>query len=109
MLAGVLESETGAGDEVLDRLGNPDLRRARRRSDSCADRNRDPGALSVDDLAFPGVHARTDLDPKLADPLSDVERAPDRASGAVERRVEAVARRIVPTPRQRPSAPRTIA
>src|SRR6266545_4292291 len=80
MLAGILERETRSGNEVLHRLGNPDLRRACRGGDSRSDRNGDPRALAVDDLAFTGMHSRTDLDPQLLDPFGDVERTPDSAS-----------------------------
>src|SRR5450830_555047 len=91
VVARIVEDESGAGDQVLDRLRHQDLRGPGLGGDAGTDRYRDPRALPVDEVALAGVHARADLDTELADPFSDLERAPDRARGPVKCRVEAIA------------------
>ena len=73
MLAGVLEGEAGAGDQVLHRLRDEDLGCARGRGDPSADRHGDAPDLPVDQLTLARVHAGADLDPELADAVADLE------------------------------------
>ena len=64
VLAAVLERETGAGDQVPDRLRNEHLRRARHRTNARSDVDRNAGDLPVCDFDFTGMDARPHLDPE---------------------------------------------
>src|SRR5581483_9889804 len=77
--AAVLEAEPGAGDEVLDRLGDQNLARCRLARDPRSDRNRDSGHLAVEELALTRVHAGAELEPELRDCVANRAGAADRA------------------------------
>src|SRR5947209_3964649 len=94
-LAGVLEREPAAGDQVLHRLGNKHLRCLGERGDPGPRADGQAGALPFDELALARMDAGPDLDPQLAHPIADLVRAVDGAGGAVEGRVEAVSRCVV--------------
>jgi hypothetical protein len=53
----VCERDPGPGDEVFDRLRHQYLTACRQRGDPCADRDRDPGYLGIEHLAFAGMQA----------------------------------------------------
>ena len=67
----------------------------RHASDPRTDRDGETSSLSIDDLALSRMNARADLDPDLTHSIHQVERAANGTSGAVERRIEAVACRVV--------------
>src|SRR6266545_3117782 len=90
----LLELDPGARHEILDRRGDEHLARRGCRSETRPDRDGDPGDLSVVELAFPGVHAGTNLEAELAHAADDRLRRPDRARGTVERGEEPVARGV---------------
>jgi hypothetical protein len=73
---------------VLDRLGHHGLARRRLCGDAGTDRDREPSRLAIDELALACVDASADVDPKVAHALSNIDRASDRTSRAVKRRVE---------------------
>ena len=99
VLATVLEREAGAGDEILDRLGDEDLACIGIRCDPCTNRDGQPCRLALDQLAFPGMDAGTDFEPQLVpQTLADLERAADRPRRPVEGRIEAVAGGVVLDP-----------
>jgi hypothetical protein len=55
MFAAILEFESGAGDEILDRARDEHFAGSSERRDARADRDSDAGDLVVADLAFTGV------------------------------------------------------
>ena len=59
----VIEREAGTRDEIFDCMGDEDFGWPGACHHASADRNSDPRALAVDDLAFAGVHPGTNLDP----------------------------------------------
>ena len=90
----VLEAESRSRDQVLDGPRHEHLARVDHRNDTGSDVDGDPADCPVEELALAGVNPRPDLDPEIADTLHDRERAPDRASGPVERGKEPIACRV---------------
>jgi hypothetical protein len=92
--APILELEPRPRDEVFHGGGHEDLRRPCHPADACADVDRDATDLPVDRLDLSGVHAGADLEIEGPNSVDDRLRAPHGASRAVERREEAVSRRV---------------
>src|SRR5262245_29444209 len=88
------EFDPGASDEILDRARDENFSWIGLFRDSGSDVHRDPPDLAVQDLAFPGVQACSNLESELADGLGDRTGAANRPRRAVEAREEAVARDI---------------
>ena len=94
VLAGVLEAEAGARNQVSDRLRDQDLGRGRKRRDPRADIHGDPSDLAADRLDLARVHPAAYLEPEVSNRFADRLCAPDAARGAVERGEEPVAGRV---------------
>src|SRR5262249_39540859 len=94
VLAAVGEVDPGADDEVLDGAGDEHLTRLRERADARADVDREPADVIADRLALAGVQAGAQLEPQSLQLVANRERAADRARRTVERREEAVAKRL---------------
>src|SRR5262245_18432706 len=94
VFARVPEHEAAPRNQVLHGLGHADLAGAGGGCNPSADRDSHTSYLAVDHPAFARVQPRTDLEADVADPFDDLERAADPTCRAVERREEAVARRI---------------
>src|SRR5690242_5249737 len=92
VLAG--EVESGSGDEVLDGLGDEDLRWLCEGADSGSDVDCHAADLVVDDLAFAGVQADSDLDAEARDRRDQRSGAMQCADGSVEGGEEAISRGV---------------
>src|SRR5437588_1808014 len=89
--AALFELDARSGDQVLDGSRDEHLAGLSMRGDSCSCVHGDPGDLAVDELALPGVEARTQVEPQSLDRVGDRAGAADRPRRSVERGEEAVA------------------
>ncbi len=92
VLAAVLEHDARARREVLNGRRNDDLGRRGERCDPGSDTDCEAADFAVDRLDLTGMDARPDLDPERFHGGHDRLGAADRASWAVERGEQAVAR-----------------
>jgi hypothetical protein len=82
VFAPIVQGDSGACDEILDRSGNEHFVGLRKRCDSRTDVNGDPADLVVHELAFAGVK-----------PYANLDRAARAMSGALRTGVEATGER----------------
>src|SRR5690348_6620636 len=94
MRPSLCEGKPRAGDEVAHGAGDEHFARGRDGSDPRADRDGDPGELSVEALALSCVDAGSDLHAELPQVGAHGKGAFNRAAWAVKRREEAVAGRV---------------
>ena len=94
MGAAVVEGETGAGDEILDRLRDQHLARSGERRDPCPGVHGDAADLLSVELTLAGVDSCTDLDSQITNCLAGGHRTADRTRRPVERGQETVARGV---------------
>src|SRR5215813_10461712 len=94
MHAAFLERQAGARDEISHGIGDERLARTRQSSHARADVNGDPTELLSNDLAFASMAPGTYFDAERADARRDRLSAANGSGRAIERRKEAVARRI---------------
>ena len=94
----ILELQTRARNEVAYGAGHEDLAGLRTCGDARADVHGDARNLPVRHLDLARVQSRSDLETKWPDRVHDRLRAADASRRPVERREEAVARRIDLTP-----------
>src|SRR4029077_4747468 len=78
------ELQAGTHDEVLDGARDKDLARLSGLHHARGDVQGDSARAAVADLALPRVKPGPDSEAKLQELIADLERAPDRARGAVE-------------------------
>src|SRR6187200_14316 len=94
MDAAVLELDSRAGDQVLDRARDEDFARPRQRSDTGTHVDSDAGDTVPMHLALAGVEACPDRQANRLDGVADRDCTADRARRPVERSEEAVTRGI---------------
>ena len=94
MLSPLLEGESRAGDQILDRAGDEHLSGRGERRDAGARDDGDSGELLADELALPRVNAGTHVEAELRSVLDDPARAGDCSSRTVESAEEPVSGRI---------------
>jgi hypothetical protein len=82
--AAVDEGDAASRDEVTDGGGDENLARSSEGGDAGAGDDGDACDLSIDALAFTGVESCADLDPEVANRLTDRARAENGAGGPVE-------------------------
>src|SRR5205807_3446091 len=99
--AAVGELDPRADDEIAHRARHEHLAGCRPRAYARADVHGHAANVGVDQLTLTGVHAGAHTDAERADVLADRARAADRAGGTVERRQEAVAKRLDLVPAER--------
>src|SRR6267143_3930170 len=87
----VVELQSRAGHEILDRVRDQNLAALADAGDARADVHRDAGELGAAHFALAGVQPRAHLEPQPLDTLGDGTRGSHAARGAVERSQEPVA------------------
>src|SRR5712691_2417843 len=92
--APVLEADSGACHEILDRIGDQDLTRPGLARDASADVDGDAAHFLAHHLALARVQTGPHLDSQLPDSARDGACAPNRAGGAVESGEHAVTGRV---------------
>ena len=100
MRAPVHKGKAGTEHQRPDDVGDENLTGGRLRRHPCADVNREAGNRILPVLNLAGVQPGPDLEPKLAEAVADIARAPDRARRAAERRQKTVAERCRSRPRR---------
>src|SRR2546430_6754593 len=89
--AALVESQSGSGDQVLDRLRDEDLRRFSEGGDASCNVHGDPGRLLPRSADFACVEAGANFELERPDRIHDRPRTLHAACGPVERCEEAVA------------------
>ena len=94
MFASFREGDVGSSDEVLDRPRDEDLSGSGDRSNTGCDMNGQPTEVISSHFALSGMKPGPDLDAKHFDCFDNGASAPYCTGGSVERREEAVPRRL---------------
>ena len=86
MAAAIIEQETRAHHEILDRARHEDFASTSEGSDPRPDMYREPGNVIGQDLDLASVQAGSDIEVELPDLLPDRQGATDGAGRTVEAR-----------------------
>src|SRR5262245_6021668 len=94
MYAPIVELQSGAGHQILDRAAHEHFTRLRLPRHARTDMHGDSANLVPDALALPRVQPGTDGNTQGRHGITESARTTDRARGAVKRREETVTCRI---------------